>query len=322
MQNSGQKTKEHADSIVFFGSGPVAAASLELLLQSFTIEAVITKPRPAHHHGTFPVLDVAKKNNLKVIEVSSKKEVSEKINENRFESLVAVLIDFGIIVTQDVIDTFPLGIVNSHFSLLPEWRGADPITFAILSGQKRTGVSLMLLVEAMDEGPIIAIGVQELDDSYTTPLLTEQLINLSYSLLCDHLPRYIEKAEKKGIDQSQLSNLITDFPYPSAPSYSRKLSKQDSVLDFTKPADVLAREIRAFIEWPKSRMVIAGKEVVITSATATETESPKSPGEVLVENKYLYVQTGKGLLQIERLKPAGKQEMTAAAFLAGYGNKL
>lgn len=322
MPTSGTKTEPKQPSIVFFGSGPVAAASLELLMRSFKIEAVVTKPRPAHHHGVFPVLDTAQKYSLKVIEVSSKQEVSQKVNENRFESPVAVLIDFGIIVTQDVIDTFPLGIVNSHFSLLPEWRGADPITFAILSGQDRTGVSLMLLVEAMDEGPIIAVGIQELDATYTTPLLTEQLIELSYSLLRDHLPQYIEKAEKKGIDQSQLSNLITDFPYPSVPSYSRKLSKDDSVLDFTKPADVLAREIRAFIEWPKSRMVIAGKEVVVTSGKAVETDSPKKPGEVFAKNKCLYVQTSKGLLQIERLKPAGKQEMTAAAFLAGYSNKL
>lgn len=323
MQNSGKKINNI--SIVFFGSGPVAAASLELLLKSFTIEAVVTKPRPVHHHGAFPVLDVAKKYDIKVIEVASKKEVSEKVATTQFESPVAVLIDFGIIVSQDVIDAFPLGIVNSHFSLLPEWRGADPITFAILSGQARTGVSLMLLVEAMDEGPIIAIGVQEIDDTYTTPLLTGQLINLSSSLLRDHLPRYVEKAEKTGISQSELPALITDFNYPSTPSYSRKLTKEDGILDFSKSANELEREIRAFIEWPKSRTTIAGKDVIITSAHAVPSQPEGMlPGEYdyAPQIKELGIVTSSGTLWIETLKPAGKPEMSAQAFIAGYGKDI
>src|SRR4051794_39012104 len=105
--------------IVFFGTGPVAASSLKLLAERFTIEAVITKPRAPHHRGSVPVLEVAEQLGLPVIAVSSKKEVTEKIAAAKFASQVAVLIDFGIIVEQKAIDLFPLGIVNSHFSLLP-----------------------------------------------------------------------------------------------------------------------------------------------------------------------------------------------------------
>src|SRR5690349_11528911 len=119
-------------SFVFFGSGPVAAESLQLLMQNFSVEAVVTKPKPAHHRGAFPVLEVAEKFALPVYTVSNRSELSELINGKPFASKLGVLIDFGIIVGRDVIDYFPLGIINGHFSVLPQWRGADPISFAIL----------------------------------------------------------------------------------------------------------------------------------------------------------------------------------------------
>src|SRR5215203_4291228 len=134
------------ESIVFFGSGPVAARSLELLAQNFEIEAVVTKPQPAHHKQPFPVLVVAKNLGLRIFTPSGRSELSELFSKRPVASQLGVVIDYGFIVNQDVIDYFPLGIVNSHFSLLPRWRGADPISFSILSGDAETGVSLMLIV--------------------------------------------------------------------------------------------------------------------------------------------------------------------------------
>src|SRR5687768_5450622 len=119
------------EPITFFGSGPVAAASLRLLAEDFTIEAVITKPRPAHHRGPVPVIELAEELGLKVYTAGNRRELDELFTGNPVRSSLAVLIDFGIIVSRQIIDYFPLGIINSHFSLLPEWRGADPITFAI-----------------------------------------------------------------------------------------------------------------------------------------------------------------------------------------------
>ena len=147
-----------SQKLVFFGSGPVAASALRLLVKGFDIEAIITKPRPAHHRGEVPILAAAQELSLPIFTAANKQELDELFSTNPVSSRLAVLIDFGIIVSQKIIDYFPLGIINSHFSLLPQWRGADPITFAILSGQARTGVSLMLLVEAMDEGPLLAGG--------------------------------------------------------------------------------------------------------------------------------------------------------------------
>lgn len=296
--------------IVFFGSGPVSAKSLELLRQDFVIEAVVTKPTTLNEMKT--VADGAL-----VHAVSNKTDLDELINTDPFDSQIAVLIDFGILVSQKVIDYFPLGIVNSHFSLLPNLRGADPITFAILSGQKKTGVSLMLLVEAMDEGPVIACGVYKLDGTETNPELTERLIFLSHELLKAELPRYIS-GDAKAVDQSKLSDLVPD--YPTQPSYSRKLTKQDGILNFTKSAEQLEREIRAFIDWPKSRTRLSDKDIIVTKAHVQNSQGES--GKVVVDNKTLRIHCGRNTLVIDRLKPAGKNEMTAEAFLAGHKDLL
>lgn len=309
-------------SIVFFGTGPVAAKSLELLLENFDVEAVITKPKPTHHRGSFPVLDVSSKNGLKVVEVTDKKSASEAIKNSEFSSKLAILIDFGIIITKDVIETFEKGIVNSHFSLLPQWRGADPITFAILSGQEKTGVSLMLVVEGMDEGPLLAVGEQPLNGSETTSILTESLIQLSDALLKKEVPRYLSGASNP-VTQAEMSELIEG--YPSEASYSRKLTKADGILDFKKPAEQLEREIRAFAGWPKSRTRLGDIEVVITKAHVVPSiGSDCKPGDITVfkEANELGVATHSGTLWIDRIQPVGKKEMSVADFLRGYGTRL
>lgn len=292
-------------TIVFFGSGPVAAASLERLQQWCEVEAVITKPRPAHHRGPVPVLDMYPD----AFTVSNKAELSALLAEKNFASRVGVVIDFGIIIAQDAIDAFELGIINSHFSLLPEWRGADPITFSILSGQARTGISLMRINDKMDEGGLLAQADYDMPAGITTPVLTEDLIELSDITLQEILPAYMDGG-------------IEVVPQPAdAPSYSRKLSKADSILDFSKPAAVLEREIRAFIEWPKSRTTLGDIEVVITAASVVDGFSA-TPGTFKRDGKQLLVACGQGALSIERLKPAGKGEMDIAGFLAGYGKQL
>lgn len=319
LSSAGRPPKK--PQIVFFGSGPVAARSLEMLLEWCDIEAIITKPQPAHHREKFPVIAVAEANDLPLHTASNRRELDALMAEigTDFRSQTAILLDYGIIVSRQVIDAFPLGIINSHFSILPEWRGADPITFSILSGQKQTGVSLMLLVEAMDEGPLLGYGEQDLAADSTTPELTERLIQLSDALLRHDLSRHLTGDTNGGAPQSITGRGI---------SYSRKLTKADGVLDFGKPAVELEREIRAFIEWPKSRTSLGGRDVIVTKAhvepdqildsgvSKTDTGVVKADAEAGV----IRVTTEDGTLCIEKLKPAGKAEMSAAAFLAG--NKL
>jgi methionyl-tRNA formyltransferase len=340
-QPASSDSKVMTEPIVFFGAGDVAARSLKMLAQSFTIEAVVTKPRPEHHHGSWPVLELAQVLDLPVVEVANKKETTARVTSAGFKSRVGVLIDFGIIVEQQVIDLFPLGIVNSHFSLLPQWRGADPITFSILSGQSKTGVSLMLLVEKMDEGPLLAVGEIDITPTMTTPELTSHLIGLSATLLKDILPKYLD-GEVVGASQEKVADAVG---YSGEPSYSRKLTKEDGILDWAKPAVQLEREIRAYADWPKSRCIIGGHAVIITEAHVEAGEgtpgafwlSTAEPSGITPDNNgttangtgtrrrssaQLGIYTSKGVLMIDRLKPAGKGEMPIAAFLNGYSKDL
>jgi methionyl-tRNA formyltransferase len=298
--------KKTSVTTVFFGSGPVAAASLARLQEWCTVEAVITKPRPPHHRGPVPVLDM----HPGAFTVSNKRELSELIASQNFTSRLGVVIDFGIIIAQDVIDSFELGIVNSHFSLLPEWRGADPITFSVLSGQQQTGVSLMLIDDKMDEGPLLAQATYDLPADITTPRLTEDLIELSDAALKEVLPRYLAG----DIDPAPQASVT--LAESTEPSYSRKLTKSDSILDFAKPAVVLEREIRAFADWPKSRAKLLDTDVIITAAHVSGTAV--KPGEIEVHGKRLLIGCGIGTLSIDRLKPAGKKDMPIESFLAGY----
>lgn len=308
-----QKSK----TVVFFGSGPVAAKSLELLVAHTPVEAVITKPRPAHHRGDVPVIDIAEKLGLVIYTPANKTELTELFAEKPVTSRLGIVIDYGIIIAQSVIDYFPLGIINSHFSLLPEWRGADPISYAILSGQQKTGVSLMLITAGMDEGPIIAYGEYELFPTATTPTLTSELIALSDGLLRYELPRHFAG---KTIPVEQIEAAAT-IGYTTTPTYSYKLAKIDGFIDWKKPAEQIEREIRAYLEWPKSRTKLGDIDVVITSALVA-TEQIGKPGDITIVGKELFIACGTGSLQILTLVPAGKKEMPAQAFLAGYANRI
>jgi methionyl-tRNA formyltransferase len=292
------------EPIVFFGSGPVAAASLRLLAADFKVEAVITKPRPKHHRHPFPVLALADELGLKTYTAATGKEVSALFTEHTFESPVGVIIDHGIILGADVIKAFPRGIVNSHFSLLPRWKGPDPISFAILNGDEETGVSLMVIAEQLDEGRLIAQEPFALADDITTPELTERLIALSHDMLVRTLPLYVHGE-------------VSPQPQPDTPeSHSHKLSKADGVIDWQKPAARLEREVRAYAGWPRSRTTLGTTDVIITKAHVIQGNG--DPGTIRSADKELAVCCGESLLVIDALIPAGKREMPAAAFLAGY----
>ena len=295
--------KKMSNRILFFGSGPVAKASLEFILQHFEVEAVITKAATKDE-----MAELAQ--NIPVYAVQNASDLDVLIASHNFSSKLGILVDFGVIVSRKVIDCFPLGIVNSHFSLLPKLRGADPITFAILEGYEKTGVSLMLIDEKMDTGQLITQKTLHIKPDATTPSLTEDLVTLSNELLVEYIPRYTSGEIKP---HSQL--------HPDRATYTRKLVKDEGLIDWTKPAEQIEREVRAYVGWPGSRTELAGKEVTITQARANPDDSSTlQPGEPTFNSSkdVLIIGTSRGTLVIERLKPAGKKEMSAAEFIRGY----
>lgn len=292
--------------IVFFGSGPVAAESLEKLLSWADIELIVTKRRAEHHKDPAPVETIANTNNIKLSYANTKKELEKLILDIKPKSKIGLVIDYGVIISKPTIEYFELGIVNSHFSLLPAWRGADPITFSILSGQTETGVTLMTIDEGLDTGPILVKSKFSLDDSWNNQQLTAELIDLSDQLLQENVPKYIDGTLTP---QPQLANDIT--------TYSRMLTKHDAILDPNKPASQLAREIRAYSEWPKSKLILKnGQQLIITEAVPAEEQL--DIGQIIIVDNKMLLGCRIGSLNITALKPAGKKSMDVRSFLNGY----
>lgn len=290
-----------SSKIVFFGSGPVASATLEGILPYFDVEAIITKPRADGHRGSVPVLELAGAKHIPVYTPRTKKELTTLFAQTQFLSSTGLVVDYGIIISRDVIDAFERGIVNSHFSLLPEWRGADPITFSILGGRPETaGVSLMVINEKLDEGKLIAQAPFALPATMTTPELTNALVELSNRLLIEYLPTY-------------MNGEITPYPQPArAPTYSRKLTKEDGVLDLSKPATRLEREVRAFAGWPKSKLTVFNQPIIVKKARVAQS----------ITNGALVVPCGEQtFLEILQLTAPSGRTMSGADFIRGYKKK-
>lgn len=284
-------------TIIFFGSGPVAAESLNFLAEHFSIESVITKARPNHHMHHAPVEDVAKKLNIPIKYANSKKEVDDIFLKKPFNSRLGIVVDYGVIISKEVIDYFNLGIINSHFSLLPQWRGADPITFSILSGQEKTGVSLMVIDEKLDTGKLITQKEIDIDTEETSISLTKKLINLSNNLLIEYIPRYFEG-----------NVILFNQPNQEEATYSHKISKEDGLIKPTKSAQQIEREIRAFSGWPGSRILFNKKYIIIKKAHIDD--SPTTKLDIFCSDK-------KYLIIDDVIAPSGKR-MSATAFLNGY----
>jgi methionyl-tRNA formyltransferase len=295
-------------SIVFFGMGPVSLASLKQLHASFQIEAIITKVA-TNKKDTENVSDWARHNSIPCFEVHNSEELIDVFNDNGFVSQLGLVIDFGLIIPEDIIDSFRLGILNSHFSILPQWRGADPITFALLSGQEETGVSIMKIKPGLDTGDILAVSSVPIAADETNPSLTKKLVKSSYDLLINVVPAYISGKQRTCVPQDE-----------KKATYSRKLLKSDGEINWNKEATQLEREIRAYYPWPGSYTQIDGERVVISKATVSKQTQPSKKTGVffLTDTKELAVTCGnKTALIIQEIKPAGKSTMTTKAYLAG-----
>lgn len=300
------KTLEPA---TFFGSGPVASESLNNLMKWLNIQTVVTKSNPQHHKEPAPVEELAKKLNLNILYANNKSELNnllylQKLPKHKY----GIVIDYGVIISQEVLDFYDKGIINSHFSLLPEWRGADPITYSLLSGQKTTAVTLMLIDSGMDTGDVIGSQVLEIDKNDNSQTLTSKLINLSDLTLKKYLNVY-------------LNNEITSTPQPNKiTTYSVKISKKDGEIDINKPNDVIIREIKAYSSWPGSRIYVNNAWLTVTNAVASN--KTNKPGVLFKEDKCLYLACKQKSIQILEIKPAGKNKMNANAFINGYAHLI
>jgi len=287
-------------TIVFFGTDEFSAASLrELIAKGFTIGAVVTKPDSRKGRGrelAKPIVkEIAEANNIPVWQPLDIRAIAphvEKLNDP-----IGVLVSFGKIIPQSVIDLFTPGIVNVHPSLLPLYRGPSPIESAILHGDTETGVTIMQLSAAMDAGPIYSQITVPLIDVETAPDLEIQLAELGAQELSLTLPAIIN-----GTVQPTTQN-------DDVATYCQLLNKDDGILDATKfTAEQAERRVRAFLAFPKTKTTVAGQSIVITKAHVTNISS--SPLDIeCADGRFLSVD--------ELIGPSGKA-MDAKAFLNGY----
>ncbi len=312
-QNTEIALEQQKKSLVFFGTGSVSLQVLLDLSSEYQIEAVVHKSTQIRgKKTTTEVEDWAQKNCVSSYGVSTKNGLIELFDQTGFTSQFAVLVDFGVLVPTEVIDYFPQGILNAHFSLLPAWRGADPITFSLLAGDVEIGTSIMKLDAGLDTGDIISQRSFNASKSDGQQIRTELLTTHASTQLLQVLPKYLN-SELEPTPQNKQGQA----------SYTRRLLKSDGLLNFNKTAVQLAREINAYLTWPRSNCEINNNTVVITEAFVSEKQSfSEKPGAYKIIDKRLFMSCGKQtVLEIKQLQPANKKPMQASAFINGYLKK-
>lgn len=298
--------------IVFFGNerlatgvGTTAPVLQALIDNGYSIKALIIAQNEFGKSRKTRGVEIADLADMRNIPVFAPVDLSKEVDDIKaLGGDIGVLVAYGKIVPQSIIDIFPHGIVNIHPSLLPKHRGPTPIESTILNGEHRGGVSIMKLSAEMDAGPVYAQQSTPLIGTETKRDLVGKLHTMGKNLLLATLPLIISGEIKPTPQDDRLA------------TYDRRFTKVDGSIDWSKSAQQIEREIRAFIDWPKSRTTLGSKDVIITKASVSDKTG--TPGAVLVEDKNLFVFCGENALLVEQLKPAGKQEMTSQAFLAGY----
>ena len=298
--------KSNNNSIVFFGTGQTSLEALQCLSEKYAVELVVTKP-PATNSAGKPFKNAvhvwADNNSIPVVNPKNKSELAELLNEVSFESQLGIVLDFGMIIPAEVIDLFAMGIINSHFSLLPKYRGSNPIRTVILGGDETSGVTIIRITPGLDDGPILTWS--EIDIAgFNAIELREELSKINCALLPETVELYLS---------NQLDPIEQD---EQEATHTHKTTKADGQIDTDKSPNVLAQEILAYSGWPKSYISINDKEIIIIEAKISNLSAPK--GEFFVDNKKLYLGCSGGSLEIIKLQPQGKAPMDAQGFINGY----
>lgn len=296
------------------GTPACAAASLEALLDGpDEVVGVVTQPdRPSGRGQTTtpsPVRQAAERRGIPVLTPVKMKDpgLLERLAAWR-PDLVAV-VAYGRILPQTILDLAPLGCVNVHYSLLPKYRGAAPMQWAILQGEAVTGVTTMRLVAEMDAGPVLLGETVAMDPGETVPTLEAKLVPVGGRLLLRTLA---------GLEQGTLAARPQD---PAGVTFAPMLKKEDGLIDWTRPALEVERRVRAFTPWPSAFTYWQGKLVKVHGASLADgAREPEQPGTVLrADAAGLCVAAGAGELLLTELQMEGRKRMPAAAFLRGAG---
>ena len=295
------------------GTPDFAVPMLEVLTAAHFVDVVgvVAQPdRPAGRGRRLvppPVKRVALERGLPLFQPQSLRTPDAVAQLAAWQPDVIVVAAFGQILQQDVLDLPPHGCLNIHASLLPRWRG-NPIAATILAGDEITGVTIMQMDAGLDTGPILAQREEPIRPDDTRPTLEERLAQLGAELLMETLPPY-------------LAGDLLPWPQPGeGATYARRLRKEDGLLDWSRPAVELDRQVRALNPWPGAFTTWRGKQLkVLRAVPLPGWRGDGPPGTVVAcdDGATIAVITGEGALRLEEVQLAGKRSMDIAAFLCG-----
>ena len=297
--------------IVFLGSGAFAIPSLQALVAAgHEIAAVITQPDREKGRGRSllpPALKpVAEALGLTVLQPARIRAPEAQEALRALAPELQVVVAYGQILPRSVIDIAPAGTINVHSSLLPRYRGAAPIHWAIVNGEAETGVTTMMIDEGLDTGPILLKRATAIGPEETTPELEARLAAIGGALLVDTIA---------GLAQGTIAPIPQDH---AAATHAPILRKEDGRIDWTAPADAIARRVRGLKPWPGTTTAWAGTDLKVLRAAVARPDKGAEPGTILSMDDGLLVACGGGTaLRILEVQPASRRPMPASAFTAG-----
>ncbi len=295
--------------IIFAGTPDFAAEHLQALINAkIPVTAVYTQPdRPAGRGRKLqlsPVKQLALSHDIPVFQPLSLRAEEAQAELAALQPDLMIVVAYGLILPQLVLDTPKLGCINVHASLLPRWRGAAPIHRALLAGDAETGVTLMQMEAGLDTGPMLAKVRTEISDQETSGELHDRLAYLGSQMLVGQLPALLAGDLKPEIQHDDLAN------------YAAKLEKQEGQIDWSKDAETIARQIRGLSPWPVAFTHLDGNAVRIWLAEPDSKSANTPAGSVCETSKRgIAVSCGTGRLWIKTVQLPGKKATEAAALL-------
>lgn len=298
--------------IIFFGTPSFAVPSLEALLQSEEeVVAVVTQPDKRKGRDRLssppPVKELAVDKGMKVLQPA---RIKESVFIDELKSMnpeIIVVVAYGKILPSQILRLPQHGCINAHASLLPKYRGAAPVQWAIINGEKKTGITTMLMDEGLDTGDILLQEETEISDEVTAETLSRRLSDIGAALLI--------KTIKKIKDGS-----LKPIPQEGSPSYAPPLKKEDGRLNWARTARDIFNFVRGMYPWPSAYCYLNKERIKITRVKALEGSG--IAGRVEKADEEIIVGTGGGLISIIELQPEGKRLMTAKDFLQGRRLKV
>lgn len=301
--------------IIFFGTPEFAIPSLEGIFEKEILLAVVTQPDKPKGRGLklfpSPVKNWALAKNLKIFEpVKLKDPLFLEEIKNFFPDLIVVC-SYGKIFPKELLDIPKYGCWNIHASLLPKYRGASPINWAILEGEKETGITIMLMDEGLDTGPILLQKKIPILEEDTAVSLSQKLSILGKEAILEAI-----ELHKKG--------LLKAIPQPeNGISYAPILKKEDGFFTFEESAEKIEKKVRAFLPWPTAFTYYKNKLLKILSAKAIPIHHNNIPGTVLeIKKEGILIATSRGAILIKEVQLEGKKKISAYEFACGQRFKI